>query len=494
MRTRKVAGSLLAAGLVVGGLGVSTATAPDAHASYDGPRAGMVQMFEWPWDDLARECTNHLGPKGYWAVQVSPPNEHARVAGDPWWERYQPVTYELDSRSGDRAEFEAMVRTCNDAGVEIIADVVLNHMAAVTGTSITGRPFQRFQYPSYGQQDFHQFGCDVTNYNDRFNVQNCELLDLPDLDTDASYVRQQQLDYLNDLVAVGVGGFRVDAAKHIPSSDLAWLFDRVNGDPYVFTEVIDFGGEAVGAGEYTGIGDVTEFRYGQRISDTFFSGTLASLVAPNPSWDDGLLSSSNAVSFVANHDTARGEVGGRVLTYKDGALFNLAQVFTLAYPYGNPVFTSEYNWSDSDEGPPSNSSGITIGAYESGDSTVPSGCDGIDPWVCEHRWGNVANMVGFRAATTGAWSVNNVWTNGFQQIAFSRGSLGFVAINRETSGMDRTLQTGMPAGTYCDVLSGDFDLATRACSGRTVSVASDGTVRVTLNGLQAFAIHAGSRL
>ncbi|MGF1661461.1 MAG: hypothetical protein ACFCVG_03150 [Kineosporiaceae bacterium] len=62
MRTRSVAGSLLAAGLVVGGLGVSTATAPDAHASYDGPRAGMVQMFEWPWDDLARECTNHLGP------------------------------------------------------------------------------------------------------------------------------------------------------------------------------------------------------------------------------------------------------------------------------------------------------------------------------------------------------------------------------------------------------------------------------------------------
>ena len=501
MTLRSVAGSFVVAGLIAAALGMpatsasaaSTASATTSSA-YTGARAGMVQMFDWPWNDLARECTNHLGPKGFWAVQVSPPNEHARVPGDPWYERYQPVSYELNSRSGTRAQFASMVATCREAGVAVIADVVLNHMAAVDGVSITGRPYQRFQYPFYGPQDFHQFGCDVVNYADRFNVQNCELLDLPDLDTDAPYVRQQQLAYLNDLTGLGVAGFRVDAAKHMAASDVAWLFDRVDGDPYVFTEVIDYGGEAVGAGEYTGIGDVTEFRYGQRISDTFRSGTLASLVAPDPAWDDGLLSSSVAVPFVANHDTARGEVGGSVLTYKDGSLFNLAQVFTFAYPYGNPVFTSDFAWDDSDQGPPSGTDGLAVGPYRAGDTTYPSGCTGIDPWVCEHRWGNIAAMVGFRAATREAWRIDNVWTNGSQQIAFSRGNLGFVAINRETFGMDRRLQTGMPTGPYCDVVSGDFDLVSRTCTGRTVTVAPDGTVQVTLGALQAFAIHAGSRL
>lgn len=494
MTIRRVAGVLLTLGVLTGILAAPNPPAAQAAATYTGPRAGMVQMFDWPWNDIARECTNQLGPKGYWAVQISPPNEHARVSGDPWWERYQPVSYRLESRSGNRAQFAAMVNTCNQAGVKIIADVVVNHMAGTGGTSISGRSYQKYQYDFFGPQDFHQFGCQVSNYNDRFNVQNCELVGLSDLNTASAYVQGQQLAYLNDLMSLGVAGFRVDAAKHIDAGELGSLLSRVNGNPYVFTEVIDYGGEAIGAGEYTGMGDVTEFRFGERISNTFRSGTLAALVAPNPAFRNGLLHSSDAVPFVANHDTARGKAGGGVLTYKDGSLFNLAQVFTLAYPYGNPVLTSEFAWSGIDQGPPSASNGMTVGAYRSGDTSYPSGCANAAPWVCEHRWGNIENMIGFRAHTTGAWSVNNAWSNGFQQIAFSRGSLGFVSINRENFSMDRTLQSGMPAGVYCDVLSGSFDLTSRACGGRTVTVAANGTVRVQLGAQQAFAIHQGSKL
>lgn len=462
-----------------------------AEAAYTGPRAGMVQLFEWPWADVAKECTTFLGPKGFWAVQVSPPEEHARVAGDPWWERYQPVSYAVTSRSGDRAAFAGMVSTCRAAGVGIIADVVVNHMAGGNGTSITGRSYTKYQYPFYGPQDFHLPACQVTNYQDRSNVQGCELVGLSDLRTESSYVRGQVRAYLTDLMSLGVAGFRVDAAKHIPVADLTSMLSGVPGNPYVFSEVIDYGGEAVSEGEYTGLGDVTEFKYGARIADTFRSGLLANVVHPERSWNTwGLLPSADAVPFVANHDTERGQAGGGVLTYKDGSLFNLAQVLTFAWPYGNPVLTSGYAWTDKDAGPPGNGSGGTVGPWNGGGA--PSGCAAA--WVCEHRWGNVAAMVGFRAATTGAWSVNNQWDNGYQQIAFSRGSLGFVAINRESFGMDRWLQTGMPAGNYCQVLSGDFDLATHACSGQTVTVQADGTVHVVLPGLTAFAIHAGSRL
>jgi alpha-amylase len=54
----------------------------------------FVQLFEWHWPDVARECEKYLGPKGYSAVQVSPPNEH--IQGPAWWTRYQPVSYKIE--------------------------------------------------------------------------------------------------------------------------------------------------------------------------------------------------------------------------------------------------------------------------------------------------------------------------------------------------------------------------------------------------------------
>lgn len=35
----------------------------------------------------------------------------------PWWQRYQPVSYILHSRSGNPDEFAEMVKRCNAVGV-----------------------------------------------------------------------------------------------------------------------------------------------------------------------------------------------------------------------------------------------------------------------------------------------------------------------------------------------------------------------------------------
>ena len=53
----------------------------------------FVHLFEWTWPDIAEECEHFLGPSGYAAVQISPPNEHRVLLGRPWYERYQPVSY-----------------------------------------------------------------------------------------------------------------------------------------------------------------------------------------------------------------------------------------------------------------------------------------------------------------------------------------------------------------------------------------------------------------
>ena len=104
------------------------------------PGGVFVHLFEWRWPDIAAECEDFLGPAGYSAVQVSPPQEH--VKGPQWWTRYQPVSYKIESRGGTRAGFAEMVQRCKAAGVEIYVDAIINHMSAVgAGTGVAGSQY-----------------------------------------------------------------------------------------------------------------------------------------------------------------------------------------------------------------------------------------------------------------------------------------------------------------------------------------------------------------
>ena len=112
----------------------------------------IVQMFGWPWASIGPECANVLGPDGYAAVQISPPEEAVVLpsAGYPWWQAYQPVSYQLGSRFGTRAQLAAMIQACHTAGVKVYADVVLNHMTGQGGggTGDDGSTFpDKYDYP-----------------------------------------------------------------------------------------------------------------------------------------------------------------------------------------------------------------------------------------------------------------------------------------------------------------------------------------------------------
>ena len=206
------------------------------------PRAGglqndtssgvFVHLFEWRWPDIARECENFLGPHGFTAVQVSPPSEHAILAPNyyPWWQRYQTVSYALTSRSGNREEFADMVQRCRSAGVGIYVDAVLNHMTAqASGTGSAGTKYTKYEYPDlYQASDFHQPACQIATSDYAFSaehVQSCELVGLADLDTSQEPVQQKLAAYLSELLALGVRGFRLDAAKHVAPDDLAPVDD-----------------------------------------------------------------------------------------------------------------------------------------------------------------------------------------------------------------------------------------------------------------------------
>ena len=101
---------------------VERPTLPQTYRASGRAAAGdvFVHLFEWKWTDIASECETVLGPAGYKAVQVSPPQEHSITPSFDWSERYQPVSYSVArSRSGTGAEFADMVSRCNAVGVGI---------------------------------------------------------------------------------------------------------------------------------------------------------------------------------------------------------------------------------------------------------------------------------------------------------------------------------------------------------------------------------------
>ncbi|XP_058467619.1 alpha-amylase A-like [Malaya genurostris] len=458
----------------------------DTHQWAD--RSGIVHLFEWKWNDIADECERFLAPRGYAGVQVSPPTENVIITGRPWWERYQPASYNLNTRSGTEQEFANMVARCNHVGVRIYPDIIINHMAATSGTGTGGSKVdvEALDFPAvpYGSGDFNP-KCEINDYNNAEEVRNCWLVGLPDLNLSIESVRNQIIGLMNKCIDYGVAGFRVDAAKHMWPAELEMVYGALhdlNTDhgfksgarAFITQEVIDLGGGAISRDEYTHLGTITEFRFSAEIGRVFRGKDKLKWLS---SWgeDWSFLSSHLALVFVDNHDNQRGHGAGgdNVLTYKDQKQYKMATAFTLAHPFGIPRMMSSFAFEESDQGPPQDADGNLISPSINADNSCGNG------WVCEHRWRQMYNMIQFRNTVRGT-NLNDWWDNDDSQIAFCRGGKGFVAFNNEENNFYHRLQTCLPAGTYCDVITGSK--IDGSCSGGSVSVGSDGYADIYIAG------------
>lgn len=431
------------------------------------PNVG-IQLFQYNWNSVAKQCTDVFGPNHFEFVLLSPAQEH--IEGEQWWTSYQPVSYQLESKLGTRDEFKRMVDTCHEHGVKVIADAVINHMAGIDGgTGVAGTKFQHYSYPGlYEESDFHHCGLtpndDIENYSDQQELQECELSNLADLRTDQPNVQDTIAGYLNDLLSLGVDGFRIDAAKHMNARDVEQILGKVDGDPIIISEVIR-GNEPVQPEDYTSLGGVFAFQWARDIAGVVKGGSLRLAMETR----EGSVDSEHAYTFVTNHDTERGH---QTLTPKDGEQFVQAEMLMLATDFGRPVLYSGYAFSDKEVGAPSTDGKVDDVVCASSDS--PS--DGEFYCVDER----VAALAGWRAVVGDATIENQVWENSV--LSLDRGDKGFVALSSDAEEQQIEVATQLPDGNYCDVLSDACDITV-----------ADGRVKVTVPGGGAVAFHVGTR-
>ncbi|CQB86853.1 Alpha-amylase precursor [Chlamydia trachomatis] len=444
----------------------------------------IVTAFQQNWKSIAQECKTTYGPEGVKYVQVSPPNEH--VKGTQWWTSYQPVSYKLKSKLGTENEFKSMIDTCKVAGVEIIADAVINHMTGAGDTHTEGvggsqysAAKEDFPDAGYKKDDFHQDARNIEHYNNSEEVWNRRLVGLLDLDTSKQHVRETLGKYFANLLKLGVAGFRIDAVKHISPTDMAAIKKAAADAAHTTPDKIWWMQETIGnpseakeiqPDKHLNEGEVNEFQYSYRLKNDFY-GSISNL----KNITNGLVPSDKASIFVTNWDTPR-ENYVRTLTYKDGPRYELANAFMLGYPYGNPNIYSGYRFENGhkDDGAP--------GATE--DKVEDVDCSPITGWQCTQRWTSIRGMVGFFNAVNGA-QVTNWQESDNNNIAFSRAGKGFLAINNTPNAKKVLYTTDLPNGEYCNVY------AAGNCS-KTVKV-TDGKVAATIAPYSAIALHVDSK-
>lgn len=471
--------TILAGAVVVSGPAIAYAGAKSSQKTIQ--KGVIVTAFQQNWKSIAKECKKTYGPEGVKYVQVSPPQDH--IKGDQWWTSYQPVSYKLNSKLGTEDEFKKMITTCKASGIGIIADAVINHTTGFANKDTVGvggskydAANQSFPDAGYTKDDFHKSTENINTYRKAEIVWTHRLVGLLDLDTSNPHVQKTLGEYFAHMLKLGVAGFRVDAAKHMSPQDVKGIKDAAAEAAGTTPDKIWWMQETIGFSEqdpriqpdqYLQTGEVNEFEYSYRLRNYFY-GSIENLKHIT----DKLIPSKKAAIFVTNWDTER-DNASRVLTYKDGKKYELANAFMLAYPYGTPNVFSGYEFTKRDEGAP--------GATQ---TSIPDvSCAKDSKWQCTQRLTSIRGMIGFYNAVRGT-KVTNWQDDDDNNVAFSRGNKGFLAINNTENPQKVSYKTDLPDGEYCNVYE------SKDCT-KTVSV-SGGKVETTIDAESAVALHANA--
>lgn len=301
------------------------------------PPIAIFHAHDEPYAQVAAYVCE-LANQGYSHVQIAPAqqsNPGPLPAPLEWAVRYQPVDFRVIAGRGSEQDLKTLTTTAQRCNIQIIADVVFNHMANM-------EKFQDLNFPTFQPQDFHP-RCDI-NYSDG-NTRSERLCwlngDLPDLNQSRSQVRQIQIAHLKKLMDLGVSGFRFDAAKHIEPRYLQEYINAINtmsqGKAWNYLEVIE--DSDTRPEEYTPIAAVTDFRLCNSLLKAFsFGGDVRSLQVPNA------LNDARSVTFGVNHDTdPEINPGFPVCRFSDRTDAVLATAYVLARESGTPLILGKDN-------------------------------------------------------------------------------------------------------------------------------------------------------
>ena len=290
--------------------GEPTATTSSAYGT--GVAGVAVALTGWRWQDVMSNLPA-IRDAGYTAVLLSP--HTATCSGAFGGQGYDPSDFRsFDGGFGSEYDLGWLVRTAHYYGLQVYANMVMNHMCT----------HGDYSYAHFSWNDFHHDG-QIANWSDTWSLENQDLFGLNDLAQESTYVRGELWNYLVKTNDLGFDGYRFDAVKHVP---LWYWRDHVVSNTnawgkYNFGEVYDANLDTLGTYASAGMA-VTDYNLYFAMKNAFgFGGDLGSLDGAGFAARNGAM----ALTFVENHDV--GAPTNRLLAY----------AFIAAYP-GYPLFAN----------------------------------------------------------------------------------------------------------------------------------------------------------
>ncbi len=448
--------------LIFGALGVSLACAPGlakdrVTVNPDAVNTGTI-LHAWSWNfpEMARSM-KEISDAGFTMIQTSPVQQcyapegsgknifDENVTEGNWYYYYQPTDWKIGNNIlGTRDQMQEMMDSAAKYNIKVIVDVLPNHTAF--DIDAVSDDF----YKAVGGRDkmFHSNGlAPVRDYNDRLQCTLWGSGGLPDVNTENPDFQKYYMEFVNDLINMGVRGFRYDTAKHI----------GVHSDPVDAASGVkenDFWDVATGRKSVKGVKLAIPydslFVYGEVLQDKnvpekeyadYFGQTasgygwvLREALEKHSAKDLDLRSYHHEAApeflttWVESHDTYANAHESAHLTDDQ---IRIGWVFLTARQNGTPLFFSR-------------PAGSTRSNYYGNNVLGARGND-------EFKHPEVVAVNKFRTAMNGQKEDVQISDNG-QVLLVNRGKKGAAMVNLSKSANFIDLPTGLPNGTYRDVV------------------------------------------
>ena len=261
---------------------------------------------------------DYIKGMGFDAIWISPIVENL---GENYHGYALTNLYNLNPHFGSEEDFKDLISECHKKDIWVMVDVVANHVACV-GTDYS-------QITPFNSADHYHDRCDIVDWDNQWQIENCRLCDLPDLKQENDWVTEKLTEWINDIVnKYDIDGIRIDTIMEVPK----WFWDKFRVAAGVFQIGEAFRGDVNYVADYQNHLD-SVFNYPLYYTiESSFCGSFRNLegywfnsrpIFPEPEY---------VSTFVENHDNPR-----FLYRCNNRAKFTNAVVFSLLWE-GVPVF------------------------------------------------------------------------------------------------------------------------------------------------------------
>ena len=166
------------------------------------------------------EHLDYIKGMGFDAIWISPIVENTEGSYHGY---HFTNLYKLNEHFGTEDDFIALVEECHKRDIWVMLDVVANHVGPV------GTDYSKIN-PFNSAEHYHD-KCDITDWGNQWQVENCRLSDLPDLKQENDFVTEKLVEWIKDLVnKYNIDGIRIDTIMEVPK----WFWDKFRESAGVF--------------------------------------------------------------------------------------------------------------------------------------------------------------------------------------------------------------------------------------------------------------------